>query len=390
MKKITLIFAALLACTIFITGCKKEELKVDIGKYQVVFNANGGFGKMATQHFEAGKPQALSANLFVNETYFFSGWNTTPNGSGRNFANEQIVTLSANMTLYAQWKLKTTTYFVVFYANGGQGVMEPFPVYEGESKTLPANVFTRENHFFIGWNTKADGSGTVIKNMQLVFGNRNIALYAQWKHNDDLPKPCPNAPTVNDVDGNSYTTVQIGTQCWMRENLKTTKYNTGANIPVITDDDFWGWGNYHTEGAMCYYNNDMENGTLFGALYNLYAVSTSNLCPAGWHVPSNEEWNILADYLGGASIAGYKMKNDSGWDNSWWGESGNGSNESSFSARPSGRRNCAFWGIGEAAYFWTSTESLYRDLYSNDNDLHLSGAGSSNLNAGYSVRCVKD
>ena len=383
MKKLTLIFAALLACTIFITGCKKEEKIVDTGKYQVTFNANGGTGKMAAQHFEAGKPQALSANLFVNETYFFAGWNTSPNGTGRKYANEQILTLSASMTLYAQWKLITTTYFVVFYANGGQGTMEPFPIYEDEYKTLPSNVFTQENHFFTGWNTKADGSGTFYKDMQLVFGSRNVALYAQWKHNDELPKPCPDAPTVTDISGNSYATVQIGTQCWMKENLKTTKYNTGENIPVITDGYLW---YIDTEGAMCYFDNEIENKSKYGALYNGYAVLTDNLCPDGWHVPSNEEWNILANYLGGASIAGYKMKNVSGWAD-WAGESGNGSNESGFSALPAGRRSDFFLDLEHAAFFWSSSEKSYKSLYTFTDALR---SGTNQMYHGYSVRCVKN
>ena len=382
MKKLTLIFAVLLVCTIFITGCKKEEIKVDTGKYQVTFNANGGTGKMATQHFEAGKPQALSANLFLNETYFFAGWNTSPNGTGRKYANEQILTLSASMTLYAQWKLITTTYFVVFYANGGQGSMENQPFFEGEEKKLMANTFTRGNHFFTGWNTKADGSGTAYKDMQLIYVYRNTELYAQWKHNDELPKPCPDAPTVTDISGNSYATVQIGTQCWMKENLKTTKYNTGENIPVITDGYLW---YIDTEGAMCYFNNEIENNSKYGALYNGYAVLTGNLCPDGWHVPSNEEWNILADYLGGAEVAGDKMKTESGW-NDGWGEIGNGSNESGFSALPAGRRESYFTSLGSQAFFWSSNSGSYQYLEFYHNEL----VTSSNIPyAGYSVRCVK-
>ncbi len=117
-------------------------------------------------------------------------------------------------------------------------------------------------------------------------------------------------PNITDVDGNSYKTVTIGAQTWMAENLKTSKYNDGTQIPNVTDYTNW---SQLTTGAWAYYNNDSANYAKFGKLYNWYAVNyetngNKNVCPTGWHVPTDEEWTILTDYLGGESVAGGKMK----------------------------------------------------------------------------------
>jgi uncharacterized protein (TIGR02145 family)/uncharacterized repeat protein (TIGR02543 family) len=352
------------------------------GSFTVTFKANGGTGEMAPQLFEAGVTQALSANQFSSEEYYFTGWNTSPNGTGKAYANEQKITAISDMTLYAQWKLITTTFFVTFYANGGEGVMEPQSFFGDESKELTANAFTRTDYNFTGWNTKANGTGYIFKDMERVEIHTNLALYAQWKHVDDVPKPCPDTPTVDDEDGNTYNTVQIGTQCWMKENLKTTKYNTGEDIPFVVDDYLW--RNSTTE-AMCYYDDWVVNSIKYGALYNGYAAMNGNLCPSGWHVPSNDEWNVLANALGGANVAGYKMKNDTGWE-TYWGD-GNGSNESGFSGLPAGTRQYNFYGLGGMTYFWSSTESTYRTLSSY---YYSFGTDAEGLYLGCSVRCVKD
>ena len=103
--------------------------------------------------------------------------------------------------------------------------------------------------------------------------------------------PTPKTGTVTDIDGNTYKTVQIGTQTWMAENLRTTKYNDGEAIPYVTDNSVW--VKLETP-AYCYYNNDISNKKMFGALYNWYTVNTGRLCPSGWHVPTDAEWTTLA------------------------------------------------------------------------------------------------
>ena len=106
---------------------------------------------------------------------------------------------------------------------------------------------------------------------------------------------CP--PTITDFDGNTYNTVQIDSQCWMAENLKTTTYRNGIPIPNVTNAS--SWENLST-GAYVWYNNDILWKDLYGGLYNWYAtVDTNGLCPTGWHIPSDDEWTELTDYIGG-------------------------------------------------------------------------------------------
>jgi uncharacterized protein (TIGR02145 family) len=193
---------------------------------------------------------------------------------------------------------------------------------------------------------------------------------------------------VVDVDGNEYKTIQIGTQIWMAENLRTTAYNDGTPIPNVTG--FGDWQGLST-GAYAWYDNDeATNKNLYGALYNGYAVETGKLAPEGWHIPTNEEWEILADYLGGHSVAGGKLKEKgtSNWDT----PNTDATNEVGFTALPGGFRDGGFIGLGVNAQWWTSTETSpieakYR-LVAYD---HGALAGLDYLKRnGFSIRCVKD
>ena len=119
---------------------------------------------------------------------------------------------------------------------------------------------------------------------------------------------CQQTGEVSDVDGNVYRTVIIGEQEWMAENLKTTTYDNGDPIPNIIESDEW---SALATGAWCYYDNDEAYDAVYAKLYNWYAVvDPRNLCPADWHVPSDDEWTALTDYLGGESEAGGKMKSN--------------------------------------------------------------------------------
>jgi len=107
---------------------------------------------------------------------------------------------------------------------------------------------------------------------------------------------------VTDYDGNNYKTTKIGNQVWMKESLKTTKYNDGTSIPLVTEPTTW--SNLTTPGY-CWYNNDQATyKATYGALYNWFTVNTGKLCSTNWHVPSDTEWTTLTDYLGGANVAG--------------------------------------------------------------------------------------
>ncbi len=195
--------------------------------------------------------------------------------------------------------------------------------------------------------------------------------------------------TVTDIDGNVYTTVTIGSQVWMAENLKTTKYNDGTKILNVTDDDEW---ENLSSAAYCWYDNDINNGNIYGALYNWYAVHTGKLCPIGWHVPTDEEWTELIDYLGGENVAGGKLKETN---TTHWKKPNTGAtNETCFTALPSGVRdsNGSFFKVVYYGHWWSATEyganrAWFRFIsYYYSNVLrHVS-----HKNPGLSIRCVRD
>jgi len=220
--------------------------------------------------------------------------------------------------------------------------------------------------------------------------------------------PCQGIPTVTDIDGNIYNTVQIGDQCWLKENLKTTKYNNGTPIPNITD--FNEWQGLLT-GAYVWYDNDLAWKEKYGALYNWFAAVDSNgLCPSGWHVPDNFEWGALESYVGGSMppygntlkscrqinspLGGYCATNE----HPRWEEDVNngnyGTDDYGFSGLPGGYRDPSldFLGIGGVAFWWSSTDGYptwwgwtlmfnygvlgqYLNFYRQD---------------GFSIRCIKD
>lgn len=196
--------------------------------------------------------------------------------------------------------------------------------------------------------------------------------------------------TVTDIDGNVYRTVKIGNQVWMAENLKTTKYRNGNPIPNVTVDATW----FNlTTGAYCNYDNDSNIASIYGKLYNWYAVNDSrNIAPIGWHVPSHNEWLVLENYLGGANIAGGKLK-EAGISH-WQSPNTGATNHVGFTAFPGGYRNPdgPFRHLGDIGFWWTSTLSdmnkalrltlRYFDCTMDWNQYYLMG--------GMSVRCIKD
>jgi len=207
-----------------------------------------------------------------------------------------------------------------------------------------------------------------------------------------LPKitveyPYGAVPTVTDHDGNVYNTVKIGTQVWMAENLKTTKYNDNTAIPLVTDYSEW---RSLTTPAYCWYDNDISNKTTYGALYNWYTVNTGKLCPTGWHVPSDEEWTILTNYLG--SMAGGRMR-ETGTTH-WNSPNTDATNDSKFTALPGGDRsnNGTFGSIGFDGYWWSATESNAAYAWDRLMDFYVSNVSRYDVNkeVGFSVRCVSD
>jgi uncharacterized protein (TIGR02145 family) len=199
------------------------------------------------------------------------------------------------------------------------------------------------------------------------------------------------AQTVKDIEGNIYNTVIIGTQVWMAENLKTTKYNDSTDIPFISDNKNW---NALFIPAYFWYDNDEKaNEKTYGALYNWYAVCTNKLCPAGWHIPGYAEWTTMIKKLkGGERVAGGKLK-ETGTTH-WKSPNKRATNSSGFTALPGGFRdsNGKFHDIGIYGGWWSNTETsatkaLYRGMLY---DYSTAGSGESQKAEGFSVRCLRD
>jgi uncharacterized protein (TIGR02145 family) len=199
---------------------------------------------------------------------------------------------------------------------------------------------------------------------------------------------------LTDRDGNRYSTVQIGSQVWMASNLDVSTFRNGDKIPYIKDADAWQNASTNHQPAWCYYENDPVNGRSYKKLYNWYAVNDPRgLAPVGWHIPSDEEWADLSDYLGGKDVAGTKMKSTTGWNNG-----GNGTNSSRFAGLPGGFRNNfgAFINIGDFGHWWSSSEknsTLISDAAGSYSMFYFDGSLARSeffKGSGLSVRCVRD
>ena len=254
------------------------------------------------------------------------------------------------------------------------------------------------------YNTLVCGNSVMISsfgyNPWVLGQSQNVTLNGGVQ-NVDL-QICGGVSSMSDIDGNIYTTVVIGSQEWMQQNLKTLHYSNGAVIPSgLTDSVSW---TSTTSGACIDYNNNPANTAVYGKLYNWYAVADpSGLCPVGWHVPEDWEWNVLVKYIDPSAdtnclsctqsvIAGSALKEIglSHWDS----PNSDASNTSGFTALPSGLRNnwSAYIGLGEMVYWWSSSRVSSTGVVSRNINAY-SGAINRNdvseLN-GYSVRCVKD
>jgi uncharacterized protein (TIGR02145 family) len=219
------------------------------------------------------------------------------------------------------------------------------------------------------------------------------------------PATSPTYTTVTDYDGNVYKTVTLGTQVWMAENLKTTRYSYGASIPLVIGNVNWQVLTANSK-AYCWYNDDSgTNANTYGALYTWAAVMNGafsssaspsgiqGVCPTGWHVPSDSEWTILTDYLGGEDIAGGKLK-ETGTIH-WNSPNAGATNETGFKALPGGNRNDygVFNDISYTGFWWSATETgaanvWFRGLGYDGSSVGRNGLG--NKEYGFSVRCLRD
>lgn len=214
--------------------------------------------------------------------------------------------------------------------------------------------------------------------------------------------------TVTDIEGKVYSTVKIGEQWWMSENLSVKFYNDSTPMDLVTDDEDW---RKMTSGAYCWYMNDFDlYGVHYGALYNWHALSTGKLCPSGWHVPSDDEWKTMEAFLGMTidevdksgdrgvtqKVGGQLKK--AGLESHWQYPNTAATNYSGFAAMPTGNRDgWVGWfnmSVGTYGYYWTMTDTttfrqlVYLRILGYDNSGIWRGFGIPE--DGFSVRCIRD
>ena len=215
--------------------------------------------------------------------------------------------------------------------------------------------------------------------------------------------------TLTDIDGNTYNTVQIGNQCWMKENLRTTRYANGTNITLVSS----GNGSSNTIAFRYYPYGTSSNVSTYGYLYNWGAVkgpfsNNQGVCPNGWHVPSDAEWIQLTDYVssqsqyvcgGDNTYIANALASTTGWNSCsstcMPGNTPSSNNATGFSALPAGGYNGSYDNIGYAAIFWSSTENnndyaKYRQINNCLSVVLGDGLNSKPKSNGYSVRCARD
>lgn len=197
--------------------------------------------------------------------------------------------------------------------------------------------------------------------------------------------------TVMDIDGNVYRTVKIGKQVWMAQNLRVSRYNNGDSIKRITGDTSW---RTTTQGGWSLYGNANFLDTVYGKLYNWYAISDPRgIAPKGWRIPTVADWQLLVDSVGGLDSAGANLKEVS----LFWQQANPATNKSRFSARPGGIRNVTssigyFENVNRLGYYWSSSPvnqfgAIHILLYHYTTTVSFGGAS---INAGLSIRCIKN
>ncbi len=251
----------------------------------VTFNSNGGSGNMSNQIFTAGVSQNLQANIFTRADYTFIGWNTRADGSGTSYADKQSLTLSKedSLTLYAQWEQIVTNVVIIFNSNGGSGSMSNQVFTAGVSQKLSANTFARSGYNFIGWNTRADGSGTSYADKQSLTLTEAVplTLYAQWE------QIVTNVEVIFDSNGGSGS---------MSNQIFTAGVSQKLSVNTFTRSGytFVGW-NTRADGSGINYA-DKQSLTLTEAVpLTLYAQWQKTEVASYFLVPNLEKLNLYDD-----------------------------------------------------------------------------------------------
>jgi uncharacterized protein (TIGR02145 family) len=345
---------------------------------------------------------AFVSNLTVllpGTTYYIRSYAT--NSAGTGYGNEVSFTTSA-VLLPTVTTAAVTTITDITAVSGGNVTADG-----GETVTARGICFATTATPTILNSITTDGTGTGVFTSNLTGLTEGtvyyVRAYATNSAGTAYGAQVVFSTNIKDVDGNSYKTVLIGTQLWMAENLKNTKFtSTSAAITNITTDAAWALDSVAQTAGYCWYNDDVANKTTYGAMYNWFAVATDNICPANWHVPSDVNFNTLELFLGVApadidlswtwrgTTQGDQMKNTTGWP-----VGQDGTNTSGWSALPGGYRFYASGtsnGIGQLSYWWTSDQldtrrAWYRLLDGPDHGVYKAAVEKW---AGKYVRCVHD
>jgi uncharacterized protein (TIGR02145 family) len=255
-------------------------------------------------------------------------------------------------------------------------------------------------------NVTSEGTGTEIFSSTLTGLSNGTVYYLRAYATNSAGTAYGNEicfiTPVTDIEGNLYNTVKIGNQIWMAENLKVEKLKNNTPIPIVSDNT--AWISLSTPG-LCWFENNVAHKSIFGAIYNWFAVESGNLCPAGWHVPSDTEYNTLEISLGMSpsevDVWGFRGTDQGTQLKSTvtWNAGGNGSNSSGFNAKAGGYRQWtegSFPGFGVITYYWSSSDDAanghptvawYRRLDDSESRVYK---GTTEKEGGKSVRCVKD
>lgn len=326
--------------------------------------------------------EGLTAGL----TYYARAYAT--NSAGTAYGNEVTFVTTATTAATVSTGAATSTAFNTAVAGGnvtGEG---------GDPVTARGVCWSTGTGPLVTGPHTTDGAGpgTFTSSITglLSFTKYFVRAYATNSNGTTYGEEVSFTTLLGDIDGNSYEVVTIGDQVWMAKNLATTKLNNGTAILNITAGTDW---EASRTAAYAWYNNDEgANKSRYGALYNWYAVGNGQLCPTGWHVPSEEDWNGLISYLGGIDVAGGKLK-EAGTAN-WLSPNTGATNEKGFSALPGGGRRPAgnFEDQGLYGVWWTSTPSSEfssRGL-TMSNETSSIFIGFSAKETGGAIRCLKD
>lgn len=318
-------------------------------------------------------------------------------GSEMNTVNITLVSVSTGLS----------TYMVTYDGNGNTGGSAPSAQTktQGVALTLSGNTrsLVKAGYTFAGWNTLANSSGTDYAAGASYTADANVTLYAKWTATSSLWVVSDS--NLTDPDGNTYTTVTIGTQTWTVENLRTTKYNDGSSITLVTDSAQWSG---LSTAAYCFYDNNTSPSEQekWGSLYNWYSIDAGKLAPTGWRIPTQADWNTLKAYLKdngygdklSADNTGSSIASNTDWsagnDQCDVGTNISANNSTGFSALPSGQRstNGSFEWITMQGTWWSSTEDdlskAYRFWLSANSCQPM--VGPATKVDGYSVRLLKE